>query len=179
MYKYRVGGINDLAYILGQTNLGPWFAVAIYPKKIVVDPTSGRREGVIIYGGRNLSEYRQSITFGPIADKLLCYAGDFAAKIWFDGKFLVAKVAKKGVAACAKIYLEFGIVWKDTLELICQAMCKAKDNYWRMMNLCHKILDGPKIYRQAVSANLRQTQLFLLTIFTDLIIKNYEQQPVK
>jgi len=148
----RISSRNKLGYVLGQTNGGPWFAVAIYPRGIVVDPSSGRREQVVVYGGKDLSEYRQSITFAPIAERLLRYTGQFAAKIWFDGKFLVAKVTRKGIAACGKIYLERGIVWSDVLEQIGEAIYRAQDNYWRMAVLCYKILDGPKTYVQAANA---------------------------
>jgi len=157
----RINTRNKLGYILGQVNGGPWRAVTIYPKGIIVDPSSGRREQVVIYGGANLTEYRTSITFAPIADKLVCCAGQFVTKVWFDGRFLVAKVIKGGVAACGKIYLEKGISWADVLEQIAEVVYRAQDNYWRMAILCYKILDGHKTYVQAASANIGARSFFV------------------
>jgi len=96
--KNGVKGLNGLGYVLGLSNGGPWYCVAIYPERgIVVDPTNGRRERAVIYGGRELNEYRTSITFAPIADALSRIAGDFTAKVSFDGRFLSASVIKDGI----------------------------------------------------------------------------------
>lgn len=163
----RINNRNKLGQLLGIVNGGPWYAIQINPNGKIIDRTSRRREQVVVLGGAELSDYRRSITFEPIVDKLVCYAGQFIAKIWFDGRFLIAKVAKGGIMACGKIYLESGISWADVMEQIGKAIYKAQDNYWRMIVLCYKILDGPKTYTQACERD--QRSLFNIS-------KNYRQR---
>ena len=169
--KNRINRLNRLGYALGLSNGGPWYCVAIYPGKgIVVDPTSGSRERVVVYGGRELNEYRTSITFAPIADALARYAGDFIAKVSFDGRFLSASVIKDGIKTCGKIYLATGIIWAEVLEQIEQAIYKAQANFRRLVATLNKMvqMSVPRASLRIVVVVVRRSLPGVLCVSTSL-----------
>jgi len=169
--KNGVKGLNGLGYVLGLSNGGPWYCVAIYPERgIVVDPTNGRRERAVIYGGRELNEYRTSITFAPIADALSRIAGDFTAKVSFDGRFLSASVIKDGIKTCGKIYLATGIVWVDVLKQVEQAVRRAQAKFRSLTAFLDKLaqMSAPRVSLRFVVVLVRRDIPVALRVSTSL-----------